>query len=252
MLNLVLTLHSWKLWTFTNDSRVQLNGKHFLYVCLQFVFESCIQYIFSVTVEDFLLGMDTATTDLSFHLALKALIASDNILYCTWHILSQAESMQTLHRNGQEILATFICYSKNQFTVRQASYLFCWNLNEKICLVSSMEFWIKMAKEDAESAAVWGPEHLYGYCVFGFLTLFSCLILWCLPQPHKFIFFLGNIFLKFEMFLARKKHFISISTISIYETSSYVGWDIASREAAYSHAYSMTPYHPWNIAEETA
>lgn len=188
MLNLVLPLHSLKLWRFTTESRVQLNGKHFLNVCLRSAFEGCIQYILPVTLEDFFLGMDTAKTDLSFHSALRASIIFDNIFYWAWLVLSQGERMQTLHRSRQKILATFVCYSKSQFTERQALYLFCWSLNTGICLVPSMEFWIKMAKKNAEPTAVWGPEHLYGYCLFGSLIFFSCSLPWCLPQPHKFSF----------------------------------------------------------------
>jgi len=81
MLNLVLSLHLLNSWRFTTERRVQLNGKHFFNVCLQCALEGCIRYILPVALEDFFLGMDTAKTDLSFHLALKALITFDNSLY---------------------------------------------------------------------------------------------------------------------------------------------------------------------------
>lgn len=62
--------------------------------------DGCIQ--FPVTLKEFLLGIDTAKTDLSSHSALKAFILFDNT-YWAWLILSQGESMQTLHRSGQKI-----------------------------------------------------------------------------------------------------------------------------------------------------
>lgn len=193
-----------KLWRFTTERRIQFSGKHYLNVCLQSAFEGCIQYILPVTLGDFFLGVDTAKTDLSFHSALEALVIFDNILYWAWLILSQGESMQTVHRSGQKILATFVCYSKSHFTERQDVYSFCWNLNRKICLAPSMEFGIKMKKENEQLTAVWGPEHLYGYCLFGFIILFCCSLPQCL-QPHRFSFLQVKYSWNFKCFVAWKE-----------------------------------------------
>lgn len=192
--------------------------------------------------------MDTAKTDLSFHSPFKS-------FNCIWQhfMLSLAYSLSrrkyaNLCRSGQKILATFVCYSKGPVTERQALYSFGCKLNKKICLVPSIQLGIKMTKENAEPTAVRGLEQLYRYHWLGFLVLFTPVM----SQPHKFSFLQMKCFWNFKCFLAWKKHFISISTTSRYETWSYMGWNHASREAACSRAYLMTPYNPGNVAEESA
>lgn len=141
-------------------------------------------------------------------------------------MLSQGESMQTLHTNVQKILATFVCSSKSQFTEWQA--WFCWKLNSVWYEILDQNGKGKCRNQrQFEAQRIWVAVAI-SHLVFLFASTISPSALLMQLSPDW-------IFLKFQMFSGTEKDFISISTTSRCETRSYVGWNHTSREAACSH-----------------